>query len=160
QEAHTAAICPPSSLAAAACAEGGRRIGLAAIANTSERPRILGALNPARHAANILHFDREPRQAPTSTATLGRRPATPRPGDRAQTRRRGPLVVAADKLVGYLARNHLAVSVTAQSRFHLMFDQGLDLNNLALCCGAGHLHAWCRGGHFPPPSYVRRTRSS
>src|ERR1700738_1917130 len=68
------------------------------------------------------------------------------------------VVVAADKLVDDLARNHLAAAVTAQSRFHLMFDQGLDLNNLALRCGAGHLHAWSRGGHFPPPFYVRRTR--
>src|SRR6202171_6406256 len=58
------------------------------------------------------------------------------------------VVVAADKLVDDFARNHRVVAVTAQSRFHLMFDQGLDLNNLALRCGAGHLHAWCRGGHF------------
>src|SRR6266436_9264530 len=69
------------------------------------------------------------------------------------------VVVAADKLVDDLARNHLAAAVTAQSRLHFMFDQGLDLNNLALYCGAGHLHAWCRGGHFPPPFYIRRTRS-
>src|ERR1700738_541106 len=33
------------------------------------------------------------------------------------------VVVAADKLVDDLARNHLALAVTAQSRFHLMFDQ-------------------------------------
>src|ERR1700682_1336149 len=44
------------------------------------------------------------------------------------------VVVAADKLVDDLARNHLAVAVTAQSRFHLMFDQGLDSNHMALSC--------------------------
>src|SRR5258708_24958114 len=32
------------------------------------------------------------------------------------------VVVAADKLVDDLARNHIAVAVTAQPRFHLMFD--------------------------------------
>src|SRR5467141_3811925 len=69
------------------------------------------------------------------------------------------VVVATDKVVDDLARNPRVIAITAQSRFHLMFDQGLDLNNLALYCGAGHLHAWCRGGHFPPPFYVRRTRS-
>src|ERR1700686_4632923 len=39
------------------------------------------------------------------------------------------VVVAAHKLVSDLARNPLAVAVTSQSRFHFMFDQGLDLNN-------------------------------
>src|ERR1700736_2998000 len=57
------------------------------------------------------------------------------------------VVVTANKLVDDLARDHVTLVVTTQPRFHLMADQGFDLQDFALCRSVWHLHAWCRGEH-------------
>src|SRR3984893_10935440 len=61
------------------------------------------------------------------------------------------VVVTADKLVDDLARDHVALVITTQPRFHLMADQGFDLKDFALCRSVWHLHAWYRGEHFCLP---------
>src|SRR6201982_2735885 len=49
------------------------------------------------------------------------------------------VVVAANKPVDDLARDHVALVITTQPGLHLMGDQGFDLKDFALCCGAWRL---------------------
>src|SRR6266702_394018 len=61
------------------------------------------------------------------------------------------VIVAAGKLVDDLARDDVALVITAQAGLHLMADQGLDRKYLTLRSGAWHLHTGCRSEHSPPP---------
>ena len=67
------------------------------------------------------------------------------------------VVVAADKLVDDLARDHIALIIVAQPCFHLMADDGLDLKDFALRRSARHDARVVSGWSLSALPHLRRS---